>query len=49
MKITDIKIWVTRPEEQDRSYLFLRIDTDEGISGVGEATCSGGGGSVVVG
>ena len=46
MKITDIKVWVTRPEERGRSYLFLRIDTDEGISGVGEATCSGGGGSV---
>lgn len=49
MKITDIKIWVTRPEERGRSYLFLRIDTDDGISGVGEATCSGGGGSIVVG
>lgn len=48
MKITDIKVWVTRPEERGRSYLFLRIDTDEGISGVGEATCSGGGGSIVV-
>jgi len=49
MKITDLKIWVTRPIERGRSYLFLRIDTDEGISGVGEATCSGGGGSIVVG
>ena len=48
MKITDLKIWVTRPVEKGRSYLFLCIDTDEGISGVGEATCSGGGGSIVV-
>ena len=32
-----------------RSYLFLRIDTDTGIYGIGEATSSGGGGSIVVG
>lgn len=49
MKITDIKVWVTKPEGQGRSYVFLRIDTDEGISGIGEATSSGGGGSIVVG
>ena len=49
MKITDMKVWVTKPEEQGRSYVFLRIDTDEGISGIGEATSSGGGGSIVVG
>ena len=48
MKITDLKIWVTMPEEA-RSYVFLRIESDEGISGVGEATSSGGGGSIVVG
>ena len=29
--------------------MFFRIDTDEGVSGVGEATSSGGGGSIVVG
>ncbi len=49
MKITDLKVWVTQPEAQGRSFVFLRIDTDEGISGVGEATSSGGGGSVIVG
>ena len=55
MKITDLKVWVTVPERSKdskpagRSYVFLRIDTDEGISGFGEATSSGGGGSIVVG
>ncbi len=49
MKIVDLKIWVTRPDPRGRSYVFLRIDTDEGISGIGEATSSGGGGSIVVG
>ena len=49
MKITDVKVWVTQPEPNARSFVFLRIDTDEGISGVGEATSSGGGGSIVVG
>ena len=49
MKITDLKIMVTRPIERGKSYLFLRIDADEGVSGIGEATCSGGGGSIVVG
>jgi galactonate dehydratase len=49
VKITDLKIWVTKPEPQGRSFVFFRIDTDEGISGVGEATSSGGGGSIVVG
>ncbi len=49
MKITDLKVWVTRPEPQGRSFVFFRIDTDEGISGIGEATSSGGGGSIIVG
>ena len=49
MKITDIKVWLTMPENPGRTFVFLRIDTDEGISGVGEATSSGGGGSLVVG
>ena len=49
MKITDLKIWLTSPPGGDRTYVFLRIDTDEGVSGVGEATSSGGGGSFVVG
>ena len=49
MKIVDLKIWVTRPYVNSRSYVFLLIDTDEGISGIGEATSSGGGGSIIVG
>ena len=49
MKITDLKVWVTRPEPQGRSYVFLQLETDEGISGIGEATSSGGGGSLIVG
>ena len=49
MKITDLKVWVPSPEPGGRSFLFLRIDTDEGISGIGEATSSGGGGSLIVG
>ena len=49
MKITDVKVWLTRPEPQGRTFVFLRVETDAGITGVGEATSSGGGGSVVVG
>ena len=49
MKITDLKVWVTRPEPGGRSFVFFKIDTDEGVSGIGEATSSGGGGSIVVG
>jgi galactonate dehydratase len=49
MKITDLKVWVARPERNGRSFVFLQIETDEGISGVGEATSSGGGGSILVG
>ena len=49
MKITNLKVWVTRPEPRGRSFVFFRIDTDEGVSGIGEATSSGGGGSIIVG
>ncbi len=49
MKITDLKVWLTMPGPASRTFVFLRIDTDEGISGIGEATSSGGGGSIVVG
>ena len=41
MKITDLKVWATQPEPRGRRFVFLRIDTDEGISGMGEATGSG--------
>jgi galactonate dehydratase len=49
MKITDLNVWVTRPEPRGRSYVFLQLETDEGITGIGEATSSGGGGSLIVG
>ena len=52
MKITDIRVWVTRvpvPGLVPRSWVFIEIDTDEGITGIGEASSSGGGGSIVVG
>ena len=49
MKITDLKVWVTAPEKNGRSFVYVQIDTDEGIHGIGEATSSGGGGSIVVG
>jgi galactonate dehydratase len=49
MKITDLKVWLTMPEVPGRTFVFLQVETDEGITGLGEATSSGGGGSVVVG
>ena len=49
MKITDLKVWVTSPEPGGRSFVFLRSDHDEGISSIGEATSSRGGGSLIVG
>ena len=49
MKITDLKVWLTMPERTGRTFVFLHIETDEGITGIGEATSAGGGGSIVVG
>lgn len=52
MKITDLRVWVTRvpvPGLAPRSWVFIEIDTDDGITGIGEATSTGGGGSIVVG
>ena len=46
MKITDVKAWVVEPQgtfpgsTMERQWTFVRIDTDEGISGWGEATSS---------
>ncbi len=40
MKITDLKTWVVMPDANERlgwSWTFVRVDTDEGISGWGEA------------
>ncbi len=52
MKITDLRVWLTPvPIEGtgSRTWVFLEIDTDEGITGIGEASSTGGGGSLVVG
>lgn len=52
MKITDMRVWLTAiPVEGtgSRTWVFIEVDTDEGITGVGEASSTGGGGSVVVG
>ena len=46
MKITYLRVYLTRPEGSNRSWLFVEVDTDEGITGVGEATHSGGGGAL---
>ena len=35
MKITDVKVFVTSPEK--RNYVYVKIYTDEGITGIGEA------------
>ena len=35
MKITDMKVYVTSPGR--RNYIYVRIETDEGIYGIGEA------------
>ncbi len=49
MRITDLKVWLTMPEVPGMTFVFLQVETDEGITGLGEATSSGGGGSIVVG
>jgi galactonate dehydratase len=52
MKITDMRVWLTAmPIEGagSRTWVFIEIDTDEGITGIGEASSTGGGGSVIVG
>ena len=48
MKITDLKVYLTRPKSSTRSWLFVEIETDEGITGTGESTNSGGGGALVL-
>ena len=35
MKIADVKVYVTNPGQ--RNYIYVRVDTDEGIHGIGEA------------
>ncbi|MEZ4736239.1 MAG: mandelate racemase/muconate lactonizing enzyme family protein [Caldilineaceae bacterium] len=51
MKITDVKAYVVNPplpeygSSSEREWTFVQIDTDEGITGWGEATNYPGGGS----
>lgn len=51
MKITDVKAYVVNPplpeygSSNEREWTFVQIDTDEGITGWGEATNYPGGGS----
>lgn len=53
MKVTDVRPILTRPSDDndrsDRTWTFVQVDTDEGISGIGEATNYPGGGSRIVG
>ena len=52
MQITDLRVWLTVvPIEGvgSRTWVFPEVDTDEDITGIGEASSTGGGGSVVVG
>ena len=48
MKITDLRVYLTKAGT-GRTWVFVELDTDEGITGLGEATNSGGGGALVVG
>ena len=48
MKITDLRVYLTKPEKNSRSWIFVEVDTDENITGVGECTNSGGGGAIVI-
>ena len=48
MKITDLRVYLTKPNT-GRTWVFVEIDTDEGITGLGESTNSGGGGALVIG
>ena len=34
MKITDLRVYLTRAAE-NRTWVFVEVDTDEGITGVG--------------
>ena len=47
MKITDVRAYVVRAIES-RPWLFVEVDTDQGITGIGESTNVGGGGAIVV-
>ncbi|MYF79818.1 MAG: mandelate racemase/muconate lactonizing enzyme family protein, partial [Chloroflexi bacterium] len=38
MKITNVRAFATAPPEVNRNYVFVKVETDEGIEGWGEAT-----------
>jgi len=48
MKIINLNVYVTKTDPNARSWIFVEIQTDEGITGVGECTNSGGGGALVI-
>src|SRR5688572_14805635 len=51
MKITDLKVYVVDPagnSAYDRPWTFVRVDTDDGISGYGESTNDPGKGCLIV-
>ena len=41
MKITDVKTWCVQPEGFRRDFVFVKIETDEGLYGIGEAYSCG--------
>ena len=47
MKITDVRAYVVRAIES-RPWLFVEVNTDAGITGIGESTNVGGGGAIVI-
>jgi galactonate dehydratase len=52
VKITDVKIYVVDPwgkGSAEQAWTFVQIETDEGVTGVGEATNYPGNGSLIVG
>ncbi|MSQ35483.1 MAG: mandelate racemase/muconate lactonizing enzyme family protein [Dehalococcoidia bacterium] len=38
MKITNVRPWITKTSFAAREYIFVQVETDEGISGWGEVT-----------
>ncbi len=38
MRITNVRAFATAPPEVNRNYVFVKVETDEGIDGWGEAT-----------
>lgn len=48
MKIKDLRVYLTKPGV-GRTWVFVEIETDNGIVGVGESTNAGGGGALIVG